>query len=212
MTKHSNSRRVLTTARFFAGQAESTDINDREALINYLEAAIVFGRSVTWHLQAEYKHRGGFDIWYGAHQKAMGDDPICKFFLESRNLILKKGPVEVHKIVSVSMQMTATFSGFCEARVIRGKPLYRRSAKIIWEDLRSGIMQPIRKWRWRREIAGRRAQAQRETRGHVTEGLYFDDPAFIHEPALALLGKYLDKLEAIVDDAEAQWPHKNQSL
>ena len=67
MTEESIARRTLRKARFFAGQAEQSKTGQREAFETYLEAAIVFGRSVTYHIQKEFKHENGFDDWYANH-------------------------------------------------------------------------------------------------------------------------------------------------
>jgi hypothetical protein len=45
-------RNPLTRARFFLGQAEALPGTEREAFDNYLQAAIVFGRSVYQYLQS----------------------------------------------------------------------------------------------------------------------------------------------------------------
>jgi hypothetical protein len=52
-----------------------------------LEAAIVFGRGVTFHLQKEYRRRPAFECWYCDQQSIMEADPIFKFFRDTRNFI-----------------------------------------------------------------------------------------------------------------------------
>lgn len=58
MPEPSTGRRTLQKARFFLRRAQGTDIADREALVSYLESAIVFGRSVAPHLEREFKKTG----------------------------------------------------------------------------------------------------------------------------------------------------------
>ena len=45
--------KTLAKARFFFSEAIRVGVNDRKAFCNYLEASIVFARSVTFHLQEE---------------------------------------------------------------------------------------------------------------------------------------------------------------
>lgn len=89
--KHSVARNTLGKARFFLNQAELCETSDREAFEAYLAAAIVFARSITFHIQKEYRHQPNFENWYSHHEAKMRDDPICKFFIEKRNLIVKEG-------------------------------------------------------------------------------------------------------------------------
>jgi len=206
MTEPSVARRTLAKARFFVDQAELVGIADREALEAHLEAAIVFGRTVTFHIQNEYCHRPGFKPWYSVLQTKMKEDSIFRFFLNTRNFILKEGPVGVGRVISFSGQVTVVPSVSAEVRLIFGKPWYRRSLKILWEDLRAEVLRPIHKWRQRREIARRRARAQQQLGAKATDdNFYFHDSAWSARPALELLREYLTKLEAIVDEAEARF-------
>lgn len=91
-------RRTLTKARFFVDQVERCGTDDQTAFETYIEAAIVFGRSVTFHIKSEYSHRPGFDTWYSPHETAMRSDPLFDFFLNTRNFVLHEGPVEFHKV------------------------------------------------------------------------------------------------------------------
>ena len=43
-------------ARFFAAQAVAVSPQKRDEFGHFIEAAIVFGRSATFHLQKEYAH------------------------------------------------------------------------------------------------------------------------------------------------------------
>lgn len=214
MTKDSTARGTLEAARFFLEKAELTGISDRKPFQWYLEAAISVGRNVTWHIKKEYSHQPGFQAWYSGHESMMAADPIFSFFRDTRNFIVKEGPVGVHRVVHLSGVVTATGDVTVEVRVIRGKPWYRRSTKIIWEDLRASVLQPLHKWRRRRALAQRRrARAKRklaqahadESTSEAIDGFYFDEPEWKDRPALELLREYVDKLEAIVEDAEARF-------
>ena len=60
----STARATLDTARFFC-DAAGRAADDVEAFRRYLQAAIVFARSVTFHLQKEYSDSAGFkDSWW----------------------------------------------------------------------------------------------------------------------------------------------------
>ena len=124
-----------------------------------------------------------------------------------------KGPVDVHKVITASARAIAVVSVVVEARVIRGKPWYRRSPTILWQDFHAAMMRPIRKWLRHHEIARQRAQDQEQPSRQATECFYFDDPQWRHRlapewrnrPALELLREYLDRLEEIVNAAEAKF-------
>jgi len=135
----------------------------------------------------------------------MGHDPLFKLFRKTRNFILKEGPVDVHKVITASGRAIAVVSDVVEARVIRGKPWYRRSPTILWQDFHAAMERPIRKWLRHHKIARQRAQDQEQPSGQATESFYFDDPEWRHRPALELLREYLDRLEEIVNAAEAQF-------
>lgn len=204
MTKHSIARKTLAQARFFVEQAELSGVADRKAFEAYLEAAIVLGRSVTFHIQKEYGDKLGFKSWYSTLQTTMKADPVFSFFRDRRNFILKQGPAGIYRVVSLSAQAAAVASvGTLEVRVIRAKPWYRRGLKILWEDFRAAVVRPIHKWRQRRELARRRARAQSV---EVTDdNFYFDEPAWRDRPAVELLREYLDKLGTIVDEVETRF-------
>jgi hypothetical protein len=87
MTKHSTAGKTLARGGSFVNQAEVAGIGNRQAFELDLEAAIVFRRSVTVHLQKEYRRRLGFQSWYSDQQSIMEADPIFKFFRDTRNFI-----------------------------------------------------------------------------------------------------------------------------
>ena len=175
MTRPSTARTTLTKARFFLAQAEQVGPSQREAFEAYLEAAIVFGRSVTFHIQKEYAHRPEFRPWYSHCQEMMGSDRMFGFFQGTRNFILKEGPAETRQVTTLSASLSAC--------VVAGEPsappTVPPDVKIVPEDPDSRVTR--------------------------TYNLHFDDPAWIDKPALEQLRKYLDKLEIIVNEAEAQY-------
>jgi len=207
MAEQSRARLKLEQARFFTTRASEDIPDQREAFVNFLEAAIVFARSVTFCLQSEYRHKPGFDEWYSSNQEAMEKDPLFAFFRDKRNYVLKQGPAGVHKVVSVGVEEHIVLSDFVEIKVIRGRPWYRRSPKILWEDFRAGIMKPIRRWLSQREARQRHLELQKQSKVEVTEGFFFDDPEWKDHSACDLLQQYLDKLEQIVTEAERKFGH-----
>lgn len=203
MPKQSYARSKLEQARFFIAHAsEAISAQQRDAFVNFIEAAIVYARSVTFYLQREYHRKTNFDRWYSEKQEVIKNDPIFRFFKDKRNYVLHEGPAGVHKVVSVVIEEHLSLSDSVEVKVIRGKPWYRRRPKILWEDLRATIMRPICRWFKQCKTKWRRLKPQKRSKVEVTEAFFFDDPEWRVRPALDLLQEYLDKLELIVVEAE----------
>ena len=205
MTEESIARRTLRKAKYFAEQAEQSKVGQREAFETQLEAAIVFGRSVTFHIQKEFVHEEGFEDWYSSNQNKLNNDSVAKFFLERRNFILKQGPVNIHKIIIAEIHVTANVSCTVEAKVIRGKPWYRRSIRTLWSDFKMPFVGWINRRRQRRELERTRAKASQEPESKVTHEYFFLDQEWSKRPAVELLNEWLDKLETIVNDAERKF-------
>lgn len=205
MSKRNLASITLQKAYFFADRARAAGPAQREEFSNFFEAAIVFARSVTLHLQKEYSHRSGFKDWYSTKQDMMKRDAVCSFFLEQRNFILKEGPANLHKVTSITIRESFILSDSIKVKVIRGKPWYRRSPKILWGDLRRIIMKPIRECLEKRKIKRRRLEVQKEPRLETTQDFFFDDPKWRDRSALDMLYKYLDKLKLIVNEAEKRF-------
>lgn len=202
---NSIARRTLERAQFFLERAELSGSDDRRALEHFLEAAIVFGRSVTFHLQKEFNARTGFKEWYAQRQEQMASDPLFKFFKERRNYILKEGPVPIQKAITVVVTESITLLSFVEARVKRAKPWYRRSSKIWWEDIREAIVRPLRRWQYERQLARKRKQHHQPTRSEIQERLHFEEPEWRDRAATDVLREYLLKLERLVGEAESRF-------
>jgi len=201
MSEKTNARNKLGQARYFALQA-SRAAADRDALVSNFEAAIVFARSVTLCLQSDFHDSPGFPEWYSQKQEMMRKDPIFNLFVEKRNYILKEGTAVVHKTIKVEITETIGVSEFFTCKVKRGQPWYRRPPKMLWEDIRAAIREPLREWLWKRK---RRQEAKLKitsTQAKVSGGHYFDDPAWSGREVFALFEEYLGKLELIVDEAE----------
>lgn len=198
-------RRTLEKAWFFVAHAAEAAPTDREAFIAFLEAAIVFGRSVTLHLQKELAHEPGFADWYAAEKAAMKGEALLTYFRDTRNFILKEGPAGIRKEILVTLPAVAVPIACVEARVIRSAPWYRRSPRILWADLLYPIRRRLRERQRRRRERRLQRETEQRTGGSVTERFIFDDSRWRDRPALAVLGEYLGKLDAIVTQAESRW-------
>lgn len=153
-----------------------------EAFKHYVEAAIVFGRTVTFRLQAEYNHLPSFEPWYSQQRKLMSHDPLFTFFRDERNLILKKREVSLSRNVSVTVESSGGLSTSTIGGVYRttasGSMSVERSHTISFEDP---------EWEDRFE--------------DLEWEDFFEDPKWEDRNALSLVTEYLDRLEATVNSA-----------
>ena len=194
MAQSSVARGTLKKARLFLAQAAAAWPEDREAFRTNLEAAIVFGRSVTFHIQKEYAHREGFMEWYGPHRTRMDADPVSRYFNEQRSFILKEGPLAIRHTISISYNVDVVVTDRFDVRVIRGQPWYRRSPKVWWEDVREMVMRPIRRHRERRQLAAIEAARRHPPVGEIVEASHFAQPGLQDRPAVDVVREYLDGL------------------
>jgi hypothetical protein len=193
---------TLRKSRFFLEQAIRADLNDRDAITTNLEAAIVFCRSVTFHLKSQFAHSPGFAEWYAQQEKRLRADRLSRFMLHQRNYVLKVGPASVKRNVDVTMMASLQLSAGLSVQVIRGKPWYKRSLKIILED----IFRPFREnWHhWHRRL--KRAQKPQQASNGVTrDTLFFTEGEWENAPALDLVKQQLSTLGEIVAQAEARF-------
>ncbi len=86
---------------------------------------------------------------------------------------------------------------------MRGQPWYRRSPRIILEDL----LYPLRVWLKERKDKREedRKRAQRSDAQPPVIGMYFVDPHWNDRPALDHLDGYLKSLQALVNDCESRF-------
>jgi hypothetical protein len=204
-------RRTLERARFFLERAEESDANtERAALENFIAATVVFGRSVTFHLQADYNHHDGFDEWWAERREEMRADPEMKALVELRNIELKVGPAGVRRVVNLELTSTAmAISDVLVSGVTRAAPMRQRPLKSLLEDARRFVLDPLAKAR--RLIAV--ARHQRRSSAATTTGdaritddkLFFSDPAFASRHAFDVLRDYLGKLGTIVAATEEKF-------
>lgn len=211
LTRKSIARETLNDARAYLELAESTHAEERSAYTRHLKTAIVYGRSVTLHIQREFRHRPGFKAWYSDIQEQLIADPLFTFFRGMRNVILKEGPPAVHGVVSVTLNVTTRVAVSLDAVVIRDKPWFLRSLRVLVSDLRAAVLRKVRTW-WRHWQQSRDRRQAEEGTTCVTYALRFDDPAWNHRSAADLVHEYLDKLEPVVTEAEIRFAHQDGHL
>jgi hypothetical protein len=208
-------RVTLDKARHFLALAERLESDQRDVYVALLEAAIVFGRSVTLHLQKEFAQCEGFKDWYCDQRERLKADELCAYLLETRNVILKEGPVSVRRNISVAIGGAVEVDSAFSVVVRRGGPWYRRQPKIMWEDLRGEMQERLRPFcdRGRRHLRSLRDRVRPKPppespqtisgqSSDETQTFHFDDERWRHQPAPDLIRTYLDKLEPIVAEAE----------
>lgn len=204
MADKSGARQTLEMVRLMLDMAEGQDFEERKKFLALFQSAIVFGRSITFHLQKEYAHQPGFKDWYVVQQASLDADPLARFILETRNFALKEGPPPITRHIMAEMHATARVVVGMDAVIIRAQPWYRRAPKILWADIKHEAMRIVTKWRRRHER--RRVQKpEREQVARVTQTWKFDHPDWDDRPALELVREYLDTLELIVVEAEEKF-------
>jgi len=96
--------------------------------------------------------------------------------------------------------------GGISVQIIRGRPWYRRSPKILIADLLYPLRQNVRLWqerrRWRRQVK----ESAKSSTAVTRDALYFTDPEWKGTPALDLVDQQLIILADIVKQAEARFP------
>jgi hypothetical protein len=200
-------RGTLERARFFVRKARETPLEQREDHATYLEAAVVFSRSVTFHLQKELSGHPAFAEWYQAWQGRLSQTPVSRYLLEQRNYVLKEGPLKTRRIISVTATASVRARAHASVQVIRGAPWYRRPLKILVED----ALRPFREWMRRRAEQRREEEEEREAREKATaeavtrDAMYFDDEEWANTPALDLVEQNLTLLDDLVADAETRF-------
>lgn len=196
-------RATLERARFFLRQAAVCGTEDVEGAEHNLNAAIVFGRSVTFHLQSQYGNRPDFDYWYAWNENFMRGDPLLSFFVLARNVILKEGPMPTPVVKKTQNVVGLLPVGFILLPPRRVGPWYRQGIKALLAEAWGAISLPFARlqlwWGLRREA--RRAQ-RRLPQSVTTRELYFVGSQYGNRRTLDLVREYLDRLEGVVKAAE----------
>ena len=134
MTKKCTASNTIGKAAFFLQKAG--DAENREDFANFIEAAVVFARSVTFHLQKEFNNCPGFNDWHSEKQKEMQQNPVCRFFLTTCNYILKEGPISIGKRLQVEFTAVFNIEDAVTAEVVRRTPWYRRKPRLLFDDVK----------------------------------------------------------------------------
>jgi hypothetical protein len=214
-------RSGLAKARQFlkqtSDQQDAYGRGDSVPFVANLEASIVWGRTVTLLLQKEFNSRPDWLEWYEPQRQRMAASALHRFMLDARNFVLKEGPLELSRTLTVSVEsaLLVILSERAEVKIIRGQPWYKRSPKILWEDAREAVVRPFRRWKSRREERRRieakrraiqQAEADRASRTPPPHAVVH----FAHEPfrdraAVDVVGEYLDDMERLVAEAETRF-------
>jgi hypothetical protein len=88
----------------------STHYDDPEGFRTYLNAAIQALRNVTFALQKEHAIIPAFDAWYEPWQKRLRDDPICRWLITARNLVVKEQDLAARSTARIATHQYAEFS------------------------------------------------------------------------------------------------------
>lgn len=87
--------------------------SNRNRRMSGLRNLIVFGRSVTWVLQNLKTPVGpAFEAWYSERQKEMQADPLMRYFVSARNNLEKQGRLSVSSKAHIHAFSTADISKF----------------------------------------------------------------------------------------------------
>ena len=141
--------RINEAHRLWHQAADSYD--DPDGFRVNLNACIQALRSVTFVLQKEKSRIPDFDIWYKGWQNRLKADPILKWLVEARNLIVKEGDLETRSRVRA-----AIFYNYIESPAfeINVPPLMSTndiagqmaSQDISEELIKNGLLRVKRKW------------------------------------------------------------------
>jgi hypothetical protein len=201
-------RGAIEKARYFLAQAEyaERDPNISSARLPYLanlEAAIVSARSTLDHLKSEFASKPGYRQWHDGEWRQLETNSVFNFISERRTWIVHRAAEKVNLTITMHAEMGAYATVTVNATVIRGKPWYKRSLKILLEDWRAN--------RLRRLTVRQPARIPAPTlpiRPNVEDGqiFYFEDAQWRSKPALAFVGEYIDMVEKVVIGAEQKFP------
>ncbi|OLC12041.1 MAG: hypothetical protein AUH29_17565 [Candidatus Rokubacteria bacterium 13_1_40CM_69_27] len=196
--RHGSARATLDRARFFLRQAAICGIEDPVGFEHYINACIVFGRSVTFQLQKEFKHRAGFDNWYEPLQTEMKEDKLSLFFNAARTFIIhKEGSLRTQERVTRSRVIGILPVGWIELPE-HDAAWYRR--------LRASGLRPYYRLKLKWFFFRERRRARHLPIEMVTVDLHFEDAGPLGAtPALQLTKEYLNGMEAIVEEAELRF-------
>jgi hypothetical protein len=192
---------AVDKARYFVNQAKSNPDDVNKIKLN-LEVAIIYCRSVTFHLQSQFARTQGFDEWYEAKRLELGSSRLSRFLLEQRNIALKQGPLVMHRVVNVSVAVNISISTHVEVEVTRGAPWYKRSIKTLYEDSIAPVRKKIVSISHRLASLFEQKINKTDSVTVIDDLLYFSDDEWRNIPAVDLVEKQLNILEELVKEAQ----------
>jgi len=202
----STADRTLERARIFFRLSRSLINENREASAALLEAAIIYGRGVLFHLLREFRGQPGYEDWRKDFLKELRDDDICEFFRDTRNYAAHEEPVRMGRaLFLVVNEMVMTVDVQATLTVKRGRPWYRRPPRILLEDLLLPFKKHLLPMLRRKLVkpAPPRAIEMQPSRAHAE--WRFEHESWGSSDAADLVGGYLDFLEPKVRDAERRF-------
>jgi len=124
---------------------------DADAFVTNVNALISGLRTVTWVLQATFKHVAGFEDWYARKREEMGTDPLMRWAVEARNQIEKVGDLDLNSTARVSVIASWDLPPAYEFEVPPLEPPHviamHVAARPIPARLRdSGVLRVERRW------------------------------------------------------------------
>ena len=176
---------TVEAARLFLTQAANTHGGSAPFRYN-LEAALVFARTISFHVQKRFGHCAGFDDWYTSWQARLSADGTCRYCRDKRNFVLKEGHVALRYTMHVEASVFALCGADVTMSVIRADGSKETSSPSLSEPRPSHDVRPARE---------RRASAPT---------ISFAD----HRPdvsAIEVVTGYVDVLARLVEEAEARF-------
>lgn len=201
MVRAGLARLALKKSRFFLERARQALGGNFDEIEPLFEATVVFGRHVTFYLQKEFSTRDGFKVWYESEARPrMRADPLLTFFNERRVMILHVGPLGLQRIIEITARDAVLVTD-------HGIVMVPEPSRIPWpwrDRTRETLRRlRVRLWRWQARLRSTSSGSSVGlTRVDVVPTLYFTDAEWRGRSALELAAEYLDRLEAIVAEAE----------
>jgi len=124
---------------------------DADAFVTNVNALITGLRTVTWVLQASFKHAAGFEAWYGRKQQEMRADAVLRWAHDARTEIEKVGDLDLNSTARVSVMASWDLPPVNEFEVPPLEPPHviamHIAARSIPAQLRdTGVLLVERRW------------------------------------------------------------------
>lgn len=200
-------RETLNRARYLLSEARRLEPSvrhpgDRTGFDANIEAAIEMGKKVAYHLRNEFRQtRPEFKQWLDEKEK----DPLITFFTGLRRISVHQRPSKAGRVIQVGLALETNAALSVEAEVVRGRPLHRRSASELWGLFRNATLARIFRRRGRAQPKRQEPSSPPQTPSPPADFFNFANTPYRGENALELIEQYLNKLEAIIAEAERQF-------